>query len=316
MSLVLACLAVVIGLALLTWGADRLIAGACTVAWRARLSEAVIGATIVAGGTSLPELVASVASALDGQYGLALGNVIGSNICNVGGILGPVALIAPLAVARAIAGRDWWIMAAVSVAFCASAVVFGAIPSWVCALFLVCWLGYVVWSMRGTHGTDEATDQATALMSVPVALLWISLGVSLLAGGGWVLVWGAVGLAKAAGVSDALIGLTVIAFGTSAPELVTSLVAARRGQHQIAIANIVGSNIFNILLVLGVTGLFGTLPVADELVHRDLWWMLGFSLALPLLWGRRLVLGRLAGGLLLGGYLLYLGLLIRETLVG
>lgn len=88
-----------------------------------------------------------------------------------------MALIAPLAVARAIAGRDWWIMAAVSVAFCASAVVFGAIPSWVCALFLVCWLGYVVWSMRGTHGTDEATDQATALMSVPVALLWISLGV-------------------------------------------------------------------------------------------------------------------------------------------
>jgi cation:H+ antiporter len=311
--LLLAVAAVVAGLVMLTIGADRLIDGACAVARRARLSEAVIGATIIAGGTSLPELVASIAGALDGQYGLAVGNVVGSNILNIGAILGPVALIAPLAVSRAIAGRDWWFMAVVTLACCAAAAGLGVLPPWVCAVFLAAWCGYVLWSMRSQRVNEEAGEQQAAARPMPVVMLWIALGIVLLAGGGWLLVWGAVGLAKAAGVSDALIGLTVIAFGTSAPELVTSLVAARRGQHQIAVANIVGSNIFNILLVLGVTGLFGALPVADEIQHRDLWWMLGFSLVLPLLWGRRLVLGRLSGAILLGGYLLYLGLLVRSA---
>jgi cation:H+ antiporter len=315
MDLLLACLAVVGGLGLLTLGADRLIIGACAVARRARLSEAVIGATIVAGGTSLPELVASLAGALDGQYGMAFGNVVGSNIFNVGAILGPVALIAPLAVAPAIARLDWWVMAGVTVACCAVAAICGCIPIWLSVMFLALWVGYVGWSMRSGHGVEEAAEQPVVHSPLPVALLWVLLGVALLAGGGWILVWGAVGLARAAGVSDALIGLTVIAIGTSAPELVTSLLAARRGQHQIAVANIVGSNLFNILLVLGATGLFGTLPVADEILHRDLWVMLGFSLVLPLLWGRRLRIGRPAGAALLTAFLIYMGFLVRSALV-
>lgn len=314
MALLLACLALVGGLALLTYGADRLISGASTLARRARLSEAVIGATIVAGGTSLPELVASLAGALEGQFGLALGNVVGSNSFNVGAILGPVALVAPLAVARSIARVDWWVMVAAIGLTCVVPFVFGNIPSWVCGIFITGWLGYVVWSVRSCQGSCQAAHPEENPQSMPVALAWIGLGIALLSGGGKLLVWGAVDLARSAGLSDALIGLTIVAAGTSMPELVTSLLAARRGQHQLAVANIVGSNTFNILLVLGATGLFGSIPVAQEILHRDLWWMLGFALVLPLLWGRRLVLGRIAGGLLLAGYLIYTAVLIRSAL--
>ena len=315
MSVLLALLAVAGGLALLTVGADRLIDAAVAIARRLRLPEAVIGATIVAGGTSMPELVASVGGALGGQYGLAVGNVVGSNSFNVGVILGLVALIAPLQVAPAIARFDWPIMAAVSIACCAIALGFGVFPQWACAAFLASWLGYIVWSVRSGHGTEGAAEEPVTAMSPAMTVLWLTAGIAMLSGGGWLLVWGSVELARSAGISDAIIGLTIVAAGTSAPELVTSLMAARRGQHQIAVANIVGSNTFNILLILGVTGLFGTLPVAEEILRRDLWWMLGFSLLLPLAWGfGRRVIGRLGGGMLLAGYLVYLALLIRAVM--
>jgi cation:H+ antiporter len=314
MDLLLALSAVAVGLALLTVGADRLIDAAVAIARRLRLPEAVIGATIVAGGTSMPELVASLSGALVGQYGLAVGNVVGSNSFNIGVILGLVALIAPLHVAPAIARFDWPIMAVVSIACCAIALGFGVFPLWACVSFLAIWLGYITWSVRSGHGAEEAAAPVDAMSPTKMAL-WLVAGIALLTCGGWLLVWGSVELARSAGISDAIIGLTIVAAGTSAPELVTSLMAAKRGQHQIAVANIIGSNTFNILLILGVTGLFGTLPVADEIVRRDLWWMLGFSLLLPLAWGcGRLVIGRLAGGMLLAGYLFYLAILIRGVI--
>jgi cation:H+ antiporter len=315
MPLLLALFAVAGGLVLLTIGADRLIAAAVAIARRLRLPEAVIGATIVAGGTSMPELVASVGGALGGQYGLAVGNVVGSNNFNVGVILGLVALIAPMQVAPAIARFDWTIMAIVSIAAAAVAFSCGIFPLWACGTFLAVWLGYIVWSVRSGHGAEEADEVTVSAMSPAWMVLWLVAGIAMLSGGGWLLVWGSVELARAAGISDAIIGLTIVAAGTSAPELVTSLMAARRGQHQIAVANIVGSNTFNILLILGVTGLFGTLPVADEILRRDLWWMLGFSLLLPLAWGfGRRTIGRLGGGLLLAGYLVYLAILLRAVL--
>jgi len=154
MTILLAIGAVVAGLALLTLGADRLIAAACAVARRLRLSEAVIGATIVAGGTSMPELVASLSGALTDQYGLAVGNVVGSNSFNVGAILGLVALIAPMVVAPAIARRDFWVMLLVTVACCAVCAGLGELPRWAAAVFLIGWLGYAVWSVRSGHGAD------------------------------------------------------------------------------------------------------------------------------------------------------------------
>jgi Ca2+/Na+ antiporter len=171
MSVLLALLAVVGGLALLTVGADRLIDAAVAIARRLRLPEAVIGATIVAGGTSMPELVASVGGALGGQYGLAVGNVVGSNSFNVGVILGLVALIAPLQVAPAIARFDWPIMAALSIACCAIALGFGVFPLWACAAFLAGWLGYTVWSVRSGHGTEgAAVVDARLLAPAPAGL--------------------------------------------------------------------------------------------------------------------------------------------------
>ncbi len=314
MVILLPLLALIGGLVLLTFGADRLITGACALARRAKLSEAVIGATIVAGGTSMPELVASISGAVVGQYGLAVGNVVGSNTFNVGFILGLVALVAPMAVSSTIARRDWWLMAAVSIACSAIAVTLGAFPWWVCVLFLAVWAGYAIWSVKSGHGTEEAEGNSQSPQSLGMAFLGIAIGVALLTGGGKLLVWGAVDLAKAAGISDAIIGLTIVAGGTSMPELITSLLAARRGQHQIAVANIIGSNTFNILLILGVTGLLGTLPVAQEILQRDLWVMLAFSLILPLIWGRKLVIGRLGGALLFAGYLVYLGFLVADVL--
>lgn len=314
MATLLALLAVIGGLILLTVGADRLIVGACAAARRLRLSEAVIGATIVAGGTSLPELVASLAGALGGQYGLAVGNVVGSNSFNIGAILGLVALVAPVAVARDVARRDWTVMIVVTILLCLGGLFFGVLPWWLCAAFLALWVAYIVWAARTGRGLDEMEEMPTAPLSTPLLLLWIVLGIGLLASGGWLLLWGAVGLARSAGVSDAIIGLTIVAAGTSAPELVTSLLAARRGKHQLAVANLIGSNTFNILLILGVTGLIGALPMVDEIRHRDLWWMLGFALVLPALWWRGQRLGRLAGGLLLGAFLVYLGILIRAAL--
>ncbi len=316
MSILLALLTICGGLVLLIGGADRLIAGAVGLARRARLSEAVIGATIVAGGTSAPELVASVSGALAGQYGLAVGNVVGSNSFNIGFILGLVALIAPMAVARDIARRDVWVMVVVSIGLVGVCQWPGSL-SWAIALpFLAAWAAYVVWGIHHSRRTQPAGDDAVpAAPAAPAwaSVGWVAAGIALLTGGGWLLVHGSVDLARMAGIGDAIIGLTIVAAGTSAPELVTSLLAARRGQHQIAVANIVGSNTFNILFILGITGLLGTLPVAEEIRHRDGWVMLAFALLLPLVWWRTMVIGRIGGSVLLAGYLAYLGVLITAV---
>jgi cation:H+ antiporter len=224
---------VILGLVLLSVGADRLIIGAVGLARRARISEAVIGATIISAGTSAPELVASLAGAWSGQYGLAVGNVVGSNIFNIGMILGVVGLIAPIAVSREIIRRDWGVMVATTLLLLGGVFAFSQadgsalLPRWFCALLTALFFASVVWSIR-SGGSNEETSQETARPFF--SLIWIVLGVLLLTGGGWLLVRGAVTLASAVGISDTLIGLTIVAGGTSAPELITSLLAARRGQ--------------------------------------------------------------------------------------
>ncbi len=322
MDHLLALGAVIAGLALLTAGADRLIAGAVSIARRLRLSDTVIGATIVAGGTSMPELVASVASAIQGQYGLAVGNVVGSNIFNVGAILGPVGLLAPMAVGAAIRRRDWPIMALVSAVFVGFILLTATtgtdgmrqalLPRWFCLLLLAAFIAYVVWSVRNGHGMDGTP--AGQVHGPIAAVLWTLAGVAGLALGGHLLVWGSVQSATALGISPTVIGLTIVAGGTSAPELVTSLLAARRRHHDIAVANIVGSNTFNLLLILGITGCFGDLPVDPSLLRIDLWAMLAFALVLPLIWGRAGRIGRGGAGILTAGYATYLAWLIIDTI--
>jgi cation:H+ antiporter len=322
MTHLLALSALVAGLALLILGADRLIVGAVALARRLRLSDAVIGATIVAGGTSMPEMVASLASALQGQYGLAVGNVVGSNSANVGLILGAVGVMAPMAVPADIRRRDWPIMALVSLVFVGfilltattggDGVRSAMLPRWFCLLFLVGFVAVIAWSVK-TGRTSGDMDEP-ARHGPGMAVTWVLAGIAGLALGGHLLVWGAVRFATAMGVSQTLIGLTIVAIGTSTPELVTSLLAARRRQHGIAVANIVGSNTFNLLLILGVTGCFGPLPVDPSLLRVDLWVMLAFALVLPLVWTRAGIIGRGGSSLLLTGYLAYLAWLVADAL--
>lgn len=276
---------VVAGLLILGAGADRMVIGACAIARRTNLPESLIGATVVAGGTSLPELIASIQATYQGHYGLAIGNVIGSNVVNVALGIGVVAVVTPLAISRTVTLFDWPFMAAVSVVLGVVVFIFPYLPVFMAVLFLLAWLIYVLFSIRLGYGTIQADLHPSPILPLWLSLTWLFLGLVLLSGGGWLLVKGAVHIAELMGISEVVIGLTVIAIGTSAPEIANSLIAALRGKVQLAIGNVIGSNTFNILLILGIIGLSGQVRIDEEIRNRDVWWLMIFSLSLPLLWG-------------------------------
>lgn len=311
---------IALGAAALAYSGDHLVDFAVALAEKGRLKPAVIGLTVVAAGTSAPELAVSITGALHGTPGIALGNVVGSNIANIGLILGACAILAPIPVAPGVLRfeypflvlaswitlllcRDGWLDRLEGGFFLASMIAFTA---------------YAVWVAR--REIPDAEKDAVA-ESVPEHAgrvrrwpLWkLALGISgTLLGlvlGGQALVSGAVGVASALGVSERVVGLTVVAIGTSLPELAVSLAAALKKQQEMAVANVVGSNVFNLLMILGVTGLARPLPIDPGIVSVDLWVMMGFTvLLLPLVFRRR-TLGRLAGaGLLLtyGSYVAWL----------
>jgi cation:H+ antiporter len=325
MSLPVALFLVVVGLALLAGGGEALVRAATTLAGLAGVSPAVIGLTVVAIGTSLPELVVSLVAALGGQPDLAIANVVGSNIFNVAATLGLTALLLPLPVHGSAVRLEWPVM------FAASGLLLlvardGAVDRVEGAAFLVglaLFVAYTVRVARRDVGAAEARSLADEVesrdldapggrpprLAVPLAVL--AVGLVALVVGGRLLVDGAVAVARLAGMSERVIGLTIVAGGTGAPELATSLVAALRRRTDVAIANMIGSNIFNVLGILGVTALVRPVPVADAVLRVDLWWMLGTTvLLLPLLYtGARL--SRLEGGLLVAAYGAYLTVLLR-----
>lgn len=322
MSLLPSILLVVLGLALLAGGGEALVRGATTVARIAGLTPAVIGLTVVAAGTSLPELVVSIMAALHGTPDIAVGNVIGSNIFNVGMVLGAAALVAPLVVHGAAVRLEWPVM------FLASWIGFllmrdhslDRLEGGFFVVSLVVFTAYSVYIARHEVSREEHTDYASETdtrslhprrRELGLSILAVVLGSGLLVLGGKYLVDGSVAIARYAGMTERVIGLTIVAAGTSAPELAASLVAAYRGRTDLALANIIGSNIFNILGILGVTALLHPIPVAAGIVQTDAWWMLGFAVVLlPMMWtGRRI--SRPEGGLLLAGYGLYLLTLLR-----
>ena len=279
------------GLLALLLGGEALVRGAVIVAQRAGLSPMVIGLTLVGFGTSTPELMTSLFAAFDGLPGIALGNVVGSNIANILLILGVSALIAPVA-ARAVLGRDGWIMLAVT----ALAVVLmlsgqvGRLAGLICVLALAGYLAFTL--MNGAETGDDELPQGGALWQGAAFFVGGLIGVVL--GAAW-LVDGASAIARSFGVSETVIGLTIVAVGTSLPELVTSVMAARKGQGAIAVGNVIGSNIFNVLGILGITALVHPLAVPAEMLGLTLW-VLALSalapLAVMLAFGR---LGRAAG---------------------
>ncbi|MBN2799750.1 MAG: calcium/sodium antiporter [Deltaproteobacteria bacterium] len=315
--MLVASLLVVVGLVSLVGGGELLVRGASGIALASRVPAAVIGLTIVAVGTSLPELVVSVQSALAGSPGLSMGNVVGSNIFNIGAILGIAAMVHPLAVVGTTLRLDWPVMMAAAVALVlmgqdhALSQLEGGLL--VGAIVVFTWYLLRVSRVEGSPADAQISGPPLEVRAVVRDVAAVAGGALLLAGGSTALVKGAVVLAASAGVSDTVVGLTVVAAGTSTPELATSLVAARRGQDDIAIANVVGSNIFNVLGILGVVALIEPLPVVDEILRRDNWWMLGSSLLLlPLLWRGRLTRG--GGALLFGVFSVYLGGLIWVAL--
>jgi len=315
-------LLVLLGLGLLAGGGEALVRGATTVARIAGLTPAVIGLTIVAAGTSLPELVVSILAALRGTPDIAVGNVVGSNIFNIGMVLGAAALVAPLVVHGAAVRLEWPIM------FLASWIGFllmrdlglDRMEGGFFVASLIVFMAYSVYIARYEVSQEEASDYASETegrslhprtKELGLSILAVVVGSGLLVLGGKFLVDGSVAIARNAGMSERVIGLTIVAVGTSAPELAASLVAAYRGRTDLALANIIGSNIFNILGILGVTALVHPIPIAAGIVHTDMWWMLGFAVALfPMMW-RGKSISRLEGAVLLAGYGIYLTTLLR-----
>lgn len=305
-----------LGIGLLTAGGEVLIRGALGAARRLGVSALLSGLVIVGFGTSAPELVVTVDAALTGRPDIAIGNVVGSNIGNVLLILGLCAVITPLAVRPLALRRDAVTVVLAGLLFL---VLVGgsALARPDAAVLLLALLVYLVWAWwteRSGLGPAAQLHQAEAeeLTALPVKALWIvlfiGLGLGLLIVGSRVLLLGAVGLAEAFGVPEAVIGLTLVAVGTSLPELSIAVIAALRRHADVAIGNILGSNIFNLLGILGISALLQPLPVPARILQFDQWVMLGASLVLLLFLytGRRL--SRLEGSLLLLGYGVYLGL--------
>ncbi len=307
--------AIVLGLITLVWSAERFIDGASMTARHLGVPSLVIGMLVVGFGTSAPEMVVSAIAALDGNPTLALGNALGSNITNTGLILGITALIAPITVQSSIVRRELPILLGVSLAtglFLSNGDL-NRIEAW---LLLAGFAGMLVWTARlGATSPSDALDVtleqelAPLTMSLPRAVLWCLIGMLILVLSSRILVWGAVEVAQALGISDLIIGLTIVALGTSLPELAASVIAVRKGEHDIAIGNIVGSNLFNLLAVIGIAGVIS--PMTDlpaEVMQRDWLTMLGMTIALLLMaygfrgQGR---INRLEGGILILAFTSY-----------
>ncbi len=302
---------VIAGFVLLLGGAEMLVRGAVALASRLGVSKLVIGMTVVAFGTSAPELVVSLKAAISGAEGMALGNVIGSNIANVLLILGAAAMVTPIVTTPAALIRDGMVLLGGSLLFAGmlwSGTISG-LDGIVLLVLFFSFLGYSYW--REVHGPGKTVSVEVDEYSGLVGSMWIA-SAALLGGlfgviyGADLLVEGGVAIARLLGVSEEVIGLTLVAFGTSLPELAASVVAAWHKHTDLALGNVVGSNLFNILGVIGTVSIVSPLPVPDQILSFDMWVMLGATvLLLPfLMTGWRL--SRAEAAVFLVGYIAYI----------
>ena len=310
---------IIAGFALLLFGGESVVRGSVALAQRLGISPLIVGLTIVGFGTSLPEMVVSVNAALVGSPGLAVGNVVGSNIANILLILGVAAIIAPIAVSPGAVKRDLLGMSAVTLVYVGLGMS-GQIVFWQGALMLIAlmsYIGFTVWHDNKSNDEvaelhrDEAAEMGTIpLRTVSIAGIIIVGLFAVVVGAEW-LVTGATTLAMEFGVPEEVIGLTVVAIGTSLPELATSIVAAYRGHSDVCVGNVLGSNLFNLFGITGVTAMFTPLPFSDKIVSFDLWILLAATaLIIPfMLSGKRI--SRLEGSILL---VLYVGFIASQFL--
>lgn len=316
----LAALAVAGGFIGLVWSADRFVSGSAALALHLGLSKLVIGLTIVSLGTSTPEIMVAVSAGLKGAGELAVGNALGSNLANIGLVLGVTTLIAPLPTQRHLLGQEIPLLLVVTAL--AGIMLRDARLSAIESLILLGLLAPLLWltvRLKKQHHSTEEEDVAIRAYSSARATAWFFIGLATLLASSEVLVWGARHLASAAGVSPLVIGLTVVAIGTSLPELAASVVSALRGHFDLALGNIIGSNVFNILAVMSVPGIIATVEMEDAVFSRDYLAMLAMTLLLVAAISASLWrhpggghLGRRLGALLLASYGAYYWLLFHR----
>ncbi|MFV8818455.1 calcium/sodium antiporter [Haliea sp. E17] len=321
--MLLPALAVICGLILLVWSANWFVEGAAISASYCRVPPLLIGMLVVGFGTSMPEMVVSAFSAAQGNPGLALGNAYGSNITNIALILGLAALISPIAVNSTILRKELPILTLVT-AIAAAQLLDGNISRLDAGVLLALFAGLMGWTIyQGLRrsgdglGRDIAAEMDTRAMPLRRALVFLVVGLLVLVASSRLLVWGAVDIAHSFGVSDLVIGLTVIAVGTSLPELASTLIAARKGEHDLAVGNVLGSNLFNTLAVVGIAGSIHPMPVSPEVLDRDVLVMAALTLSLYLVcYGYRKPgnIDRFEGAGLLLCYLAYTGFLLATAL--
>ncbi|MBP6734733.1 MAG: calcium/sodium antiporter [Chromatiaceae bacterium] len=321
--MILASAALVVGLALLVWSADRFVDGAAASARHFGMPARLVGMVVVGFGTSAPELTVSALAAYQGSSGIALGNAYGSNIANIALILGITALISPIAVNSQVQRKELPILTAVT-ALAAWQVWSGEITrgdAWTLLAVFAGVMGWMIWEglSKTADNLDREVDEqvAAVAMTTRQALFWTCAGLVLLILSSRLLVWGAIEIAQGLGISDLIIGLTIVAVGTSLPELASSIVAARKGEDDLALGNIIGSNIFNTLAVVGIAGAISPLTVGPEVFSRDIMTMSVLTLSLFVLGrgygGRPGRIGRRDGALLLLAYVAYSGYLMAEV---
>lgn len=304
-----------LGLVLLVVGGEFLVRASVGISFKAKLSKMVIGLTVVSFATSAPELLVSLEAALDGHSDIALGNVIGSNIANIGLVLGITAMISPLLIEKDFYQFNWPIMMLFSVVlffFLMSGEVLSRTEGILLLSGLIIYLYFLIRLAKKTpEKSVEDLDQDLEKVSNFKILIWLLIGGAALWGGAELLVSGAIGLATLMGVSERVISVTMIAIGTSIPELAASVIAAAKKEKALSLGNLIGSNIFNIGIVLGITSIIQPVAVlSDQILNSDIFWMLGFAFVLlPYAFlPRKFQIGRLKGFLLVGAYAIFVSI--------
>lgn len=315
--------AVIAGLILLVWSADKFVEGAAATAKHLGMPTLLIGMVIIGFGTSAPELAVSAMAASDGNPGLALGNGYGSNITNIALIVGLTAIIAPIAVHSQVIRKELPLLVVLTLIAGAQLIdgELSRLDGWVLLGVFAAVMGWSIYQgIRGKGdplGGDAESEIVAHPMPLKTALIWLVIGLILLIVSSRLLVWGAVAIAQSLGVSDLIIGLTIVAIGTSLPELASAIAAVKKNEHDLILGNILGSGIFNTLAVVGLAAAIQPLSVDPEVLYRDWTLMLGLTLALLVmgfgLTGWRKLVSRVDGALLLAVYIAYTGYLFSTV---
>lgn len=315
--------AIIAGLILLVWSADKFVEGAAATAKHLGMPSLLIGMVIIGFGTSAPELAVSAMAAADGNPGLALGNGYGSNITNIALIVGLTAVIAPITVHSQVLRKELPLLIVLTL-IAGSQLLDGELSrldGWVLLGVFAAVMGWSIFQgMRGKNdalASETETQLSNDLMAMKTAIMWLIVGLVLLVVSSRLLVWGSVSIAQSLGVSDLVIGLTIVAIGTSLPELAAALAAVRKNEHDLILGNILGSGLFNTLAVVGLAAVIKPMSVAPEALYRDWTLMLALTVGLLVmgfgLTGWRKVISRFDGSVLLLVYLAYTGYLLSTV---